>query len=206
MSRIELKEWSKSKIKGHVFELIIPIIITYVLNSLTLGGSYDFHDGFKVFSGAKVGLLFYFVQVGFAYYMLKFVNDKPCELKDLFHFSNDFVRDFLTNLLQTVFIVLWFLLLIVPGIIKSIAYSMVPIVLADAKYKDLGFMDILKKSEEIMNGHKYDFFILTISFIGWHILAIFTLGLLELWILPYQNTACYKFLNDVKKEYENSNS
>ena len=48
-----------------------------------------------------------------------------------------------------------------------------------------------------MNGHKMDFFVLQLSFIGWHILAVFTLGLLEIWIVPYQKTAETKFLYDI---------
>ena len=50
----------------------------------------------------------------------------------------------------------------------------------------------------MMDGHKADYFMLGLSFIGWHILALFTFGLLELWILPYQYTAMTKFLNDIK--------
>ena len=66
-------------------------------------------------------------------------------------------------------------------------------------------MDILKKSQDMMQGHRMDLFILSLSFIGWHILAIFTFGLLELWILPYQKTAETKFLYDVKTAYEGRN-
>ena len=54
----------------------------------------------------------------------------------------------------------------------------------------------------MMMGHKMDYFVLTLSFIGWHILAIFTLGLLEIWIIPYEKVATTKFLLDVKEAYE----
>lgn len=206
MSRAELKAWAKEKIKGHIWDLIVPIIIAAVLSSLTIGGSITYNDGqLETKSGISVGLLFTFVQVGFAYFMIKFVNDKDHSLRDLFSFAKDFVRDFLVGLLQTVFIALWGLLLIVPGVIKSIAYSMVNIILADEKYNDLGFMEVLKKSEDMMQGHKMDYFLLELSFIGWHLLAVFTLGLLEIWIMPYYNTACFKFLNDIKTEYEKAN-
>lgn len=205
MSRIELKEWAKAKIKDHIFDLLIPILIASFVSSLSLGTSFKYEDGFSFNPGINVGSLFYFVQVGLAYFMIKFINDKDYNLNDLLHFTSDFARDFLVNLLQTVFVVLWSLLLIVPGIIKSYGYSMVSIILADEKYKDLGFMDVLKKSEEMMNGHKMDYFVLQLSFIGWHILAIFTLGLLEIWVTPYSTTAYYKYLNDIKVEYEKAN-
>lgn len=206
MSRSELKSWAKAKIKGHIWNLLIPIIIASIFSSITLGVSVKVVDGnLSITPGTNIGILFTFVQVGLAYIMIRFVNDKDYELKDLFHFASDFARDFLVAFLQTIFIVLWSLLFLIPGIIKAYAYSMVNIILADEKYEDLGFREVLKKSEDMMMGHKMDFFLLQLSFIGWHLLAIFTLGLLEIWIAPYYNTACYKFLNDIKVEYEKAN-
>lgn len=57
----------------------------------------------------------------------------------------------------------------------------------------------------MMNGHKMDYFKLELSFIGWHLLAVLTLGILEIWIAPYQATAMTKFLSEVKSEYEKAN-
>lgn len=205
MNRTELKNWAKGKIKGHIGELLVAIIIASLVSNITIGASYKFDaNNFQVNPGISVGILFYFVQVGFTYYMIRFIKDEQRELKDLFKYSNDFGRIFLTGLLESIFTFLWTLLFIIPGIIKAIAYSLVTFILADEKYKDLSYTQILKKSEEMMQGHKMDYFMLQLSFIGWHILAVFTLGLLEIWILPYENTATYKFLNDIKEEYEKS--
>lgn len=205
MDRTELKNWAKGKIKGHVGELFVALLIAGLLTNLTIGGGISQEGSqIKFNTGIPLGLLFYFVEVGLVYYMIKFLKDEKRELKDLFKYSNDFGRIFLTGLLQSLMTFLWALLLIIPGIIKGIAYSLVPFILADEKYKDLGFMDTLKKSEEMMMGHKMDYFVLGLSFIGWHILAICTIGLLEIWIIPYQTTAMYKFLNDLKTDYEKS--
>ena len=111
-------------------------------------------------------------------------------------------RIFLVNLLQCVFIFLWALLLIVPGIIKAFAYSLVPFLLADDKYKDLGYKAVLQKSEEMMNGHKMDYFVFNLSFIGWALLIPFTFGLILIWLAPYYTTAKTKFLNDIKTSQE----
>ena len=203
MSRAELKQWAKKKIKGHIWELLIPLIVAGILSSLTIGQKIIVTDeGWKINGGINLSLFFYFVQVGLAYFMVHFIKDKEHEFKDLFRFINDYVRIFVVGLLSTIFIALWALLLIIPGIIKAIAYSMIPLLLADDKYKDLGYMEVLKKSEEMMKGHKMDYFVLGLSYIGWHILAIFTLGLLEIWIVPYQETATYRFLSDIKDDYE----
>ena len=206
MTRAEIKNWAKTKIKGHVLELLVPIMVAGILTNITIGSQVSFEDGVKVNGGYNIGILFFFVQVGLAYFMVKFINDQEHNFKDLFYFTKDYVRTLIVGFLQGLFIFLWALLLIVPGIIKAIAYSLVTMILADEKYADLGYMEVLKKSEEMMNGHKMDFFLLGLSFIGWHFLALFTLGLLEIWLVPYQTTASYKFLDNIKKEYEKQNA
>ncbi len=203
MNRTELKTWVKEKIKGHRLELFITILVAGFLTNLTIWQGASFEDGMvQAKGGISLGIFFYFVEVGLAYYMVKFLNDKEYNFKDLFYFSKDYVRTLVTGLLEAIFVALWTLLLIVPGIIKGIAYSLVPLILADDKYKDLKYTEVLKKSEAMMKGHKMDFFVLQLSFIGWHILAIFTFFILEIWIIPYQTTANYKFLDDIMKNYK----
>ncbi len=205
MSRVELKQWAKEKIKGHIWEILIPIVIAGILSNLTIPKVVNDNGTMKVTVGLSLSIFFYFIQVGLAYFMVRFVKDEKYEFKDLFRFTNDYVRIFIVNILQGIFVFLWSLLLVIPGIIKAFAYSLVPLLLSDDKYKDLSYTELLKKSEEIMNGHKMDFFMLILSYIGWHFVAIFTLGLLEIWIIPYETTATYRFLNDVKEAYEKQN-
>ena len=209
MERVELKKWSREKIKGNVFRILVAIIIVFVLTSLTIGTQIDFKnlkiDGTQIKGykpGFNIGFLFYFVSIGFTYYMVKFVEDKKNDYSDLFHFAKDFVRTLITGLIKGIFITLWTFLLIVPGIIKMYAYSLVDFLLADDEYEDLSATDAIRESQEMMKGHKMDLFVLDLSFIGWHLLGILTLGILEIWIMPYHITTRVKFLNDVKKEYE----
>ncbi|MEE3343381.1 MAG: DUF975 family protein [Bacilli bacterium] len=199
MDRIELKNWAKKKIEGHIWELLIPIIIVGAIAGFKIGPVNLFKSGkIKYTISFPIGMFLYFISVGFAYFMINFVNDKKHNLKDLLHFADDYVRDFITDFWQSLYCFLWALLFIIPGVMKAYAYSMVPILLADDKYKKLDSKEILQKSEEIMYGHKMDLFVLDLSFIGWHFLAIFTLGLLEIWIIPYQTTARYKFLDNLR--------
>jgi len=203
MNNAGIKTWSKEKIKGKIWELLIPIVVASILSSLTVGQQIvQTENGISVEGGTNLGIFFYFVQVGLAYFMVKFINDQEHNFKDLFYFSKDYIRIFLVNLLQTLFIFLWTLLLIVPGIIKAIGYALVPLLLADDKYKNLGYKDLLKKSEEMMNGHKMDYFTLSLSFIGWFLLIIPTFGFILIWLAPYYTTARMKFLNDLKTSQE----
>ena len=201
MSRAEIKAWAKEKIKGHIWELLVPIIVAGILTGLTVGGSYDVESG-SFSTGVNLGVFFYFVTVGLTYFMVKFINDEKHEFKDLFHFANDYVRIFVVNLLQGIFIELWSLLLVIPGIMKAFAYALVPFLLADDKYDNLSYTEVLKKSEEMMKGHRMDYFVFCLSFIGWFLLVIPTLGLICIWLSPYYETARVKFLNDIKVSAE----
>ena len=205
MERKELKEWSKNKIKGHIWQLLVPILVVGIFTTLTVGAKYQISEEgiIKITSyGYNLGILFCFLNVGLVYYIVQFIKDKEYQFSDLWKFINDYIRILLVTILEGIFTFLWALLLIVPGIIKAIAYSLVDFILGDDQYKDLSYTEVLKKSEEMMMGHKMDYFVLTLSFIGWHILAIFTLGLLEIWIIPYEKVATTKFLLDVKETYE----
>ncbi len=90
-----------------------------------------------------------------------------------------------TMLLTNVFIFLWSLLLIIPGIIKSYSYRMVPYILADNP--NIGARKAIALSNEMTMGHKFDMFVLDLSFIGWYLLGALALGLGVLFVVPYEN-------------------
>lgn len=105
--------------------------------------------------------------------------------------------------LNTILCALWAILLVVPGIIKGLAYSMYPYVLRDEP--DLSVWQTLKKSEAIMKGYKGKLFLLYLSFVGWFILGAFTFGILYIWLTPYVMTSTVKFYDDVRRAYYNGN-
>ena len=105
--------------------------------------------------------------------------------------------------LNTILCALWAILLVVPGIIKGLAYSMYPYVLRDEP--DLSVWQTLKKSEAIMKGYKGKLFLMYLSFIGWFILGAFTFGILYIWLTPYVMTSTVKFYDDVRRAYYNGN-
>lgn len=97
--------------------------------------------------------------------------------------------------LVSLFTFLWTLLLIVPGIIKALSYSQTYYILADSQANDveMSAREAIKTSQMIMKGHKWEFFCLQLSFLGWMILAGLTFGIGWLWLGPYLSTtkACY---------------
>ena len=87
---------------------------------------------------------------------------------------------------MSLWIILWSLLLVIPGIIKALAYFLTPYILADCP--NVRATDALKLSMRITKGHKGDIFVMVLSFIGWLILSGFTFGILYIvYVGPYMN-------------------
>ena len=101
---------------------------------------------------------------------------------------------------QWTYLQLWFLLLIVPGIIKSFSYAMTPFILEENP--ELSANEAIDRSRAMMKGHKFDLFWLFLSFIGWIILAAIPFGLGFLWLTPYMETSVAAFYEDIKADYE----
>ena len=102
--------------------------------------------------------------------------------------------------LMSVFVFLWSLLFVIPGIIKAFSYAMTPYILEE--HPELTANEAIDHSRAMMKGHKFDLFWLYLSFIGWGILCIFTLGIGLLWLVPYMQTSVAAFYEDVKADYE----
>ena len=100
-------------------------------------------------------------------------------------------------ILSTIYIFLWTLLLIIPGIIKSYSYALTPYILVE--HPEMSANEAIEESMRLMDGHKFDLFYLQLSFIGWAILSILSLGLGFFWLIPYQMTAQAAFYRDIKK-------
>ena len=128
---------------------------------------------------------------------LRLYRKDPQELGYLFQEFNS--RVYLTSLLTTAYTLLWFMLLIIPGIIKSYSYSMTYYVLEDNP--DLSGDKAIEESMRLMDGHKWELFRLHLSFIGWALLCIILpLGIGFLWLIPYMNTAQAAFYENLKAE------
>lgn len=206
MSRIEIKEFAKQKIKGNMWEILGACIVVAIISG-AFSTTTVLRDGENVKTTFNIvsilgDMLVFILNIGVTAYMVNFVTDKSYEFGQVFSKFKNWKQILITYWHRMIMLVLYTLLLIIPGLIKGFAYALVPYILADDN--EMTSTEILKLSEKMMDGHKMDLFVLSLSFIGWHFLAIFTFGLLELWIIPYQRTAITKFLNDIKENY-NSN-
>lgn len=112
---------------------------------------------------------------------------------------------FKISILQYIFICLWMLLLYIPGIIKSFSYSQAMFVYFDrvnAGETNVSALDCITASRKMMDGHKWQFFVLQLTFIGWVLLSTVTMGLGYLWLVPYicmASCAFYRYLSSGQK-------
>ena len=106
--------------------------------------------------------------------------------------------------LMYMFTFLWALLLFIPGIIKSLAYAMTPFIIKD--YPELSANQAINLSMKMMKGRKFDLFWLTLSFLGWVLLCMLSLGIGLFWFMPYWQTTLAAFYQDVKHDYINNNT
>ncbi len=125
-------------------------------------------------------------------------SPEPVSFSDFIEGFNNWARATLGILWQLLWTFLWTLLFIIPGIVKSIAYSQMFYIIAE--YKDVSVTKAMKISIEITRGHKWDLFVLYLSFLGWAILSVFTLGFLNFWLTPYMNMTYVNSYHALMKE------
>ena len=135
------------------------------------------------------------VELGYAKFLLKQHDKKELVFADLFSQFERFGTGFAQRFLRTLYTALWTLLFEVPGIIKSLSYAMTPFILED--HPELTASEAINRSKKLMDGHKMDLFILSLTFIGWDILSALTFGIGFLFLNPYRNAAYAAFYRNI---------
>ena len=138
------------------------------------------------------------LEFGFMLCFLRLIRgeDSSEMVGDQFNVFSKYGRTLGTSLLMTLYILLWCLLFVIPGIIMSYAYAMTPYIMNDRP--DLDASDCIHESRVMMKGYKCKLFCLDLSFIGWALLCILTLGIGLLWLQPYIEASHAKFYEELK--------
>ena len=201
MNRALLKENAKKSLQGKYGDAIALLGIMFAF-SFALGLVIGFFRLEEDLASTLADLCSLLISCalgfGMTSYFLKISRNEPVTYNELFSKTNMFVSYLSISLLVGLFTFLWTLAFIIPGIIASLSYSMVFFVKLDNP--DMGAMDVLRKSKQIMSGHKMDYFVLGLSFLGWIILGVFTFGILYLWLIPYMQVTYANFYNSIKDE------
>lgn len=203
-ARTQLRgEWGKMALATFVYTLIVfPAL--YLFQDFSQYHELLHNPLHNPTMSLLIQIAFFIVTGPFAYgfvnLFMKRIRGNEISVPDIFEGFNKFLPCFLLYMLQIIFIVLWTLLLIVPGIIKGFAYSQAYYILYDNP--GMKPMEALKKSQQMMKGYKGKLFMLYLSFLGWSMLCVLTLGIGYFWLQPYMGLSLGNFYEDLKKSQE----
>lgn len=208
--RVQLKTKAKKVLKKNYWKAFLISFIIMLVGGESSGGtgaknsstrwnmgpdniSFDFIIGalaiviiiVTVLSLIRI-FLGYVVEVGGRKFFIRAAEDDSDMNYLGFGFSGSRYREIIkTMLVRSILTFLWTLLLIIPGIVKSYAYRMVPYILADNP--NIGYRRAIELSNEMTMGHKFDIFVLDLSFFGWYLLGVLTFGIGTFFVSPYDD-------------------
>jgi len=199
MNRVEIKNFAKEKLSGNLGSIWKILIIALGI-SLAAGVVFGilFSKMDADFLDSLLGILMMPLGIGTTAFFISLIENENFEAKDLFKYYHDFVKIIGVTILMGLIVMLGYICFIIPGIILTLSYSLVPIILI--KKPELGIVETLKYSREKMQGHKLDTFVLGLSFIGWAILGTLTFGILYIWLYPYMQLTFTKFYLNILGE------
>ena len=172
-------------------------LIFFILTNLQTGWEWQGNDGgdYKVSLGIISFIIGGPLSLGYTTLILLISRNQNPDFAILFSGFKRFGVSLVAYLLMSIFIILWFLLLIIPGIIACLRYSQTYYILSEDE--NIGPLEAITKSKEMMVGNKWKLFCLYCRFIGWFILCIITLGFAGLYVGPYLSQSCANFYNDL---------
>jgi len=168
-------------VNSDIMGVIIGVLSTVFIVALIIGA------GFFVLGSI--------IDLGYAQFNLDLVDKKPISINTLFAYFPRWKTAIASRFLQAIYVFLWSLLFIVPGIIAIYRYSMTRYIIAEDE--NITANDAITKSKEMMIGNKGRLFCLEFSFIGWSILAAFTCVIGYLWLIPYMQASYAAFYREV---------
>ncbi len=189
----EIRSLACSSLKGNWSMPVLSTFLTLLISATT-----------AIPFGGIIVSIFFFIPVCYSLtqaYLIFIRGDKDNLIAKMFDCFNNYGRALSVSLLQAIYLILWTLLLIVPGIIKAYSYSQTFFIALDKP--ELGAEECINESMRMMNGYKMKLFLLDLSFIGWWLLSILSLGIGFLWLLPYIYTSRSHFYEELKVETAN---
>ncbi|MCS7464574.1 DUF975 family protein [Paenibacillus doosanensis] len=138
--------------------------------------------------------------LGLFLYFIRLVRGEEPKVENVFHGFRQFLNSFVLYLLISIFVTLWMLLLIVPGVIAALRYSQAYFIMNDNP--DISGLDAIRQSKLMMDGHKMRLFMLCLSFLGWFVLGFILFGIGLIWVIPYFYAALAAFHQDLKHRTE----
>ena len=202
LSNQDLKARGKETLKGYWLMVIAATALTYLLTASS-GSNAAYNSQTEENINLMLSIISFLLSGVLAYGManiyLGLARKGHAEFTDLFAGFSVYTKTLILYIVRGLFIFLWALLLIIPGIIAAISYAMSYYIMVDNP--GMTAMEALAESKAMMNGHKMRFFGLWLSFLGWFILGFLTMGLAFLYVLPYYESTMTQFYLDLRESY-----
>ena len=179
MNRAELKAAAKEQIKGKIGILFVISLIMTVISGIA-GALLSLIPGGSIVVAVIITPAF---ALSMTRVYLGLINGVQPKAGDAFSGFDDFWAAFKVSFLTSLYVYLWSLLFVIPGIVKAFSYSMAGYILAENKGKSA--RECINESKAMTDGHKMDLFVLSLSFIGWGLLCSITFGIAAIWVAPY---------------------
>lgn len=188
----QIRLQARDKLRGNWGNAVIVSLIFYGI--LTAVGWITEDSFFSVINFLIMTPLSY----GLSLLFLTLIRKNDFNIELLFGgFSEKYLKIVGIGFFTSLFIFLWSLLLIIPGIVASYSYSMVYFILVDEP--DIDIFEAIAKSKKMMYGNKGQLFLLDLSFLGWCLLSLLSFGIGFLWLFPYVTTSHTLFYERIKK-------
>lgn len=219
-TRADLKHAAKDSLRGRwgtaigamLLAAVVPALVfsvfegimNYFVTTTALNGADGISSVISLLLGSASIFFAVFIAgpltIGLSFFDLRFVRGMEVTATMPYNcFRKDCLCRFaLAYVMMNLFIALWSLLLIIPGIVKSFSYAMMPYILMD--HPEMGWREAIKESKIMMKGHKGDLFVLYLSFLLWILLCCITFGIAILYVGPYMEMTMANFYRSLKNE------
>ena len=197
MNYSEIRSEARGLLRGQWGMMAVVWLIYFVLTY----GAYGHSEGLGSIISLVISGPF---ALGISTIILKLYRRENFHIEEMFNGFRDFARSLVAFLLIALYVFLWALLFIIPGIIAAISYSMTFFIMAEDP--NIPATDAMRKSKEMMLGHKSEYFMLMLSFIGWGILSLISMGVGFLFLQSYMMMSAaifYKKIQGLHQRVEN---
>lgn len=224
-TRKELKQRAKDALRGHYWLALAAVLVVSVIAVICTNASqmlFGLNTSFNVISQAASGeemlvllmekapsifgsyivsllvtiFFMYPLTVGLVSFFIRAARGEHSLSNIWSGFKGNYKNVVWTIFKRDLFVYLWSLLFVIPGIIKSFQYAMAEYILADNP--DMRSKEVLLMSREMMKGNKWRYFVLELSFIGWLLLGSLVFGVGTLFVAPYMQATLTQFYLEMK--------
>lgn len=198
----DFKREAKAQLKGHwgqaVLMAVLPALFSFIfLRNITEVSVWSLF----------IEMIRSFLVIGVIFGFMNLLRHEASKLEGVQEIVSPFRSKYFRNLLflmllKYLFIFLWSLLFLIPGIVKGYAYAQTEYIYKDTVDRtgeQPSARECLAESQRLMKGNKADLFILDLSFTGWAILNGFTFGILGLWLTPYMTMSRVVFYESISE-------